>query len=255
MAETMKFRFFDANCSVGRTGHPLLHDIPDAAGLLAEMDTAGVEDALAYHTVARDADPRLGNALLMKEIEGRRRLQPVWVVLPHHTAEMPAPDVLLSEMKASGVRAVRLYPTRAHHGFTLAAWCAGELLSALSAARVPLILDAEAVSWEDVHMLLGAYPGLPLIMANCSYRHNRFLYPLFSEHPNLHVEISRFMGGGALEDIVARFGPGPLLFGTNMPQCTGTAAVALVTYAEISAEDRAAIAGENLRRIIAEIWP
>lgn len=249
-----KLAFFDANCTVGRTGTPHLFDIPDVAGLKQEMATAGVEEALVYHTVARDADPPLGNSLLMKEIAGEKRLYPVWVVLPHHTAEMPRPEKLMAEMKERGVRAVRMYPTRAMHSFSLADWCAGALLSALDRARIPSILDAEMTGWDDVRGLLDAHRSLPLIMANCSYRHNRFLYPLFEKYPNLRVEISRFMGGGAVEDVVERFGSDKLLFGTNMPQYTGTAAVALITYAAIDRKDKEAIAGGNLRRILKETW-
>jgi hypothetical protein len=249
-----KLMFFDANCSVGRVGYPHLFDIPDAAGLKREMATAGVEEALVYHTIARNADPRLGNSRLMDEIAGHPELHPVWVVLPHHTAEMPHPSRLLPEMKARGVRAVRMFPTKIHHSFSMADWCAGELLSALESARVPLILDAEIVPWEDVHGLLKTYPRLPLIVANCNYRQNRFLYPLFEKSQNLYVETSWFMGGGAVEDVVGRFGPRPLLFGTNMPGYTGTAAVALIAYADIDRKDKEAIAGGNLRRILEEAW-
>lgn len=252
---TTKLRFFDCNCTAGRTGYPLLFDISDAAGLQREMATAGIEEALVYHAVARDAHPPLGNSLLMEEIKGCRELHPVWVLLPHHTGEMPPPDQLLGEMKAHGVQAVRMYPGRDHHSFSLAEWCAGELLSALDTARIPLILDTEIVGWEEVFSLLKSYPRLPLIMANCSYRHNRFLYPLFEKFQNLYVETSRFMGGGAIEDVVRHFGARPLLFGTNMPYYTGTAAVALVTYADLAAQDQEAIAGGNLRRLIGEMWP
>ena len=250
-----KLKFFDANCSVGRTGYPHLFDIPDAAGLKQEMATAGVEEALVYHTIARCADPRLGNSLLMDEINGHPELHPVWAVLPHHTAEMPPPAKLLPEMKAGGVRAVRMFPTKALQSFSMADWCAGELLSALETERVPLILDAEIIPWEEVRGLLKTYPRLPLIMANCNYRQNRFLYPLFEKFPNLHVELSWFMGGGAVEDVVERFGSRPLLFGSNMPRYTGTAAVGLLCYADIDRKDKEAIAGGNLRRILEGVWP
>jgi len=219
------------------------------------MATAGIDKALVYHTAARDAHPPLGNSLLMAEIKGRAGLYPVWVVLPHHTEEMPLPGRLLAEMRAKGICAVRMYPGRAHHSFSLADWCAGELLSELDAARLPLFLDVESVSWEEVHSLLKTYSRLPLIMANCSYRHNRFLYPLFEKFQNLYVEMSRFLGGGAIEDVVGRFGARVLLFGTNLPQYTGTAAVSLLTYAEIETKDKEAIAGDNLRRLLRERWP
>jgi hypothetical protein len=250
-----KLRFFDCNCSVGRTGYPHLLDIPDVAGLLREMETAGIGEALVYHTVARDGDPSLGNALLQREIEGRPGLYPVWVLLPHHTGEMSPPDKLNAEMKSKGVKAARLYPSRDHHGFSLADWCAGELLGRLEESRLPLILDIEIVTWEEVFTVLRTHPRLPVIISNCSYRHNRFLYPLWEKFETLYVEISRFMGAGAVEDVVGRFGARRLLFGTNMPQYTGTAAVALLAYADISAEDKKAIAGDNLRRILKETRP
>jgi hypothetical protein len=237
---------------VGRVGYPHLFDIPDAAGLTKEMATAGVEEALVYHTIARDADPALGNSRLMEEIKGHPELHPVWVVLPHHTAEMPPPAKLLPEIAARGVRAVRMFPTKTHHSYSLADWSAGELLSALEEARVPVFIDAEIIPWEEVRVLLKTYPHLPLVMANCNYRQNRFLYPLFEKFPNLYVETSWFMGAGAVEDVVERFGSRPLLFGTNMPRYTGTAGVALIAYADIGRKDKEAIAGGNIRKILEE---
>ncbi len=248
-----KIAFFDCNASVGRAGYPHLLDIQDAAGLEREMEIAGIEEALVYHLAARDGHPPLGNALLEKEIAGHSNLYPVWILLPHHTGEMPGPDDLLGEMRRKSVKAVRLYPGRAHHGFTLAEWCVGPLLDALDAARVPLFLDIEIVSWEEVFRILDKCPRLPVVVSNCSYRHNRFLYPLWERFDNLYVETCRFLGAGVIEDVVRRFGPGRLLFGTNMPQYTGTAMVARITYADISREDKEAIASGNLNRLIEEL--
>ncbi len=249
-----KMRFFDCNCSIGRIGYPHLLDIPDVSGLRREMKTAGIEEALVYHVLARDGHPPLGNTLLLEEIKGQAGLYPVWVLLPHHTGEMPPPERLLEEMKSKGVRAARVYPGRLHHSFTLAEWSSGELLTALETARLPLILDIEIVTWEEVHSLLQKYPQLPIVLANFTYRHNRFLYPLWERFDSLYIEISRFMGGGAIEDAVRRFGSRRILFGTNMPHYTGTAAVARLTYADISWDDKKAIAADNLDRILKEVW-
>ncbi|MGQ9673804.1 MAG: amidohydrolase family protein [Candidatus Aminicenantales bacterium] len=249
-----KLYFFDCNCSIGRTGYPHLLDFPDPNGLRREMETAGVEEALVYHLLARDAHPPLGNKLLLDEIKDHPNLHPVWVLLPHHTGEMSPPKELLAEMKEKGVQAARLYPGRMNHSFTLADWCAGSLLGALAEARLPLLLDIEIVSWEEVFSLLQEYPQLPIILSNCSYRHNRFLYPLWERFDHLYIEMSRFMGGGGVEDVVRRFGSGRILFGTNMPHYTGTAAVARLTYADIPWRDKQSIAAENLQRILAEVW-
>jgi predicted TIM-barrel fold metal-dependent hydrolase len=249
-----KLTYYDCNCSIGRVGYPLLLDIPDVAGLKKEMAVAGVERAMVSHSLARFGDPVLGNSRLMAEIAGDPDLDPVWFLLPHHTEEMLLSWRLLEELKAGRVRAVRMDPGRAQHGFSLAAWCAGELLEALEDARLPLILDAELVTWDEVQDLLHRHARLPVIMANCSYRHNRFLYPLFEGSTNFYVEISRFLGAGTIEDVVRRYGPRPLLFGTNMPLYTGTAAVGRLAYAEIDRADKEAIAGGNLSRLILETW-
>jgi len=245
-----KLKYFDCNCSVGRTRRPYIYDISDAAGLLREMDTAGVEEALVYHSVARESDPALGNSLLEGEITGHDRLHPVWVVLPHHTGEFPEPRRLLKDMEAHGVRAVKLFPTKDCHGFSLERWCSGELLDALTEARVPVMLDIEVVWWEAIERLLREYTGLPVIVVDSNYRHGRFAYPLFERFETLYVELSRHFGAGVLEDVVRRFGPRPLLFGSNMPRYTGTAAVSFLAYADIPHKDKQAISGDNLRDLL-----
>jgi len=249
-----KLLYYDCFCSIGRVGYPILLDIADVAGLKREMAVAGIQRALVSHALARAGDPVLGNSRLMAEIVGEADLKPVWYLLPHHTGEMPSPGRLVEEMKAGGVRAARMDPGRTHHSFSIAEWCVGGILEALEGARLPLILDADIVTWQEVRDILDRHVGLPLIMANCSYRHNRFLYPLFERYPNLFVEISRFLGAGAIEDVVRRFGARPLLFGTNMPHYTGTAAVGRLAYAEIGRPDKEAIAGGNLAAILGETW-
>jgi len=248
-----KLNYFDCNCSIGRVAYPYLHDIADVEGLLTEMKTAGIDEALVYHIVARDGHPPVGNSMLMEIIKSYRMLHPVWILLPHHTGEMPHPDKLLPEMKKNDVKAVRIYPKANYHSFSISEWCSGELLSALEQERIPLILDMETVSWEDVNTILENHRQLPVIAATCTYRNNRYIYPLLEKYTNLYIELSRFMGAGAIEDIVKRFGSHRLLFGTNMPQYTGTAAVSLLTYSDIEQEAKQAIAGGNLSHLIGGI--
>ena len=216
------------------------------------MDTAGIEEALVYHTLARDADTLLGNRMLHEEIDRIDRLHPVWVILPHHTGEMPPPQRLLRDMEAHGVKAVRMYPTKDYHGFSLEEYSAGMLLGALEEACVPLMLEIEIVWWESVAIILKNHPRLPVIVVDANYRHNRFTYPLFEMYENLYVETARYFGAGIFEDIVNRFGSRPILFGTNMPRYTGTAGISMLTYADIPRADKEAIAGGTLRKLLAE---
>jgi hypothetical protein len=84
--------------------------------------------------------------MLLNEIKDIKKLHPVWVVLPHHTGEMPPPEKLLSDMKRNDVKAVRVYPKLNYHSFSISEWCSGDLLSALEEKRIPLILDLD-IPW------------------------------------------------------------------------------------------------------------
>lgn len=254
MLEVKKLKYFDCNCSIGRVNYPRLYDIPDVEGLLKEMQTAGVEEALVYHILARDGFPPYGNSVLMEEIKNIPELHPAWVVLPHHTGEMPHPDKLLEEMKKSNVKAVRVYPKANHHSFSISEWCSGELLAALEDQRIPLMLDMEMIGWEEVNTILGNHKHLPVIAANCNYRNNRYIYPLLENHKNLYIDLSWFMGTGSIEDVVKRFGSRNLLFGTNMPQYSGAAAVSILTYSDIDQKAKQAIAGGNMSNLLNEVW-
>ena len=249
-----KLHFLDSNCSIGRVNYPYLHDIPDVEGLLKEMKTAGIEEALVYHISARDSFPPLGNSMLMEEIKNRKEFHPVWVVMPHHTGEMPHPEMLLSQMKDNTVKAVRMYPKPNHHSFSISEWCSGELLRELEKNKIILILDMDISSWEDVYSVMINHPQLAVIASNCSYRNNRYIYPLFDKFSGLYVELSRFMGAGAIEDVVQKYGSNRLIFGTNMPQFSGTAAISLLTYSDISTEDKNAIANGNLSKLLKQVW-
>jgi len=249
-----KLKFFDCNCSIGRVIYPHLKDIPDVKGLQKEMQTAGIEEALVYHIVARDGYPPDGNSMLMEQTKGFKELHPAWVVLPHHTGEMPPPEELLRQMKENNVKAVRVYPKLNYHSFSISEWCAGDLLGALEEERIPLILDMETVIWDEVHTVLNNHKQLPVITATCNYRNNRYIYPLLEKFDNLFIELSRFFSAGVIEDIVKRFGSRPLLFGSNMPQFTGTAAVSMLTYSNINEKDKQLIAGTNLHNLLKEVW-
>jgi hypothetical protein len=249
-----KLHYFDANCMVGRPAYPHYLDLPDSTSLLGEMDRAGVDEALVYHVMARDADPPLGNRLLMDEIHDEPRLHPCWILLPQHTEEMPPPDILLKEMEKNDVRAARLYPTKDFHSFSMADWSVGSLLSALEDAKVPVIMDIEIVWWETIHTVMERHPKLRVIANSVSYRHNRFSYPLFEKYEHLYVEMSRYMGAGTIEQVCRKYGASHILFGSNMPQYTASAAIPLVTYAEISGHEKAAIAGDTLKQLLAEAY-
>jgi len=242
--------FFDCNCMIGRFGQPQPGQFHSVDGLERELGRCGIARALVFHALGKELDPATGNAALMREIAGRDRLAPCWVVMPHHTGEMPPPDELCQQMAEHGVRAVRMFPQM--HSFTLAEWCAGELLAALEQRRVPVFLDHDQTNWEEVNAACAAHPGLPIVLLRPNYRVHRFLYPLLARHANLHVEIGIFVAHDAIADCAQRHGAERMLFGSALPHYTPGGPMANIMYSHISDADKALIAGGNLRRLLGE---
>ncbi len=219
------------------------------AELVAEMAYFGISRALVYHAMARDHSPSLGNELLLREIAGHEALAPCWVLLPHHTGEMPPPHELLAAMRAAGVKAARIFPSS--HAWSLAAWSAGPLLEALEAERIPLFVHADQIGWDAVQRVAAGHPALPLVLNGVRYDELRNIYPLLATLPNLYLDICWLVAHYGLEELVARFGAERFLFGTRMPMFGAGPALTHLLYADLTDAAKALIAGENLTRLLA----
>jgi len=240
--------FFDCNCMVGRWGQPLPGQFHSARDLERELQRCGIARALTFHALAKELDPATGNAALARDLSGCERLAPCWVVMPHHTGEMPPPEQLCDRMMEQGIKAVRLFPQA--HGYSLAEWCSGELLAALERRRIPVFLDHDQTSWSEVDAVCSAHPGLPLVLLRVNYRAHRSLYPLFERNANLYVEIGLFVTHNGIEDCARRYGAERLLFGSALPHFTPGGPIARIAYAQVADADKALIAGGNLRRLL-----
>ncbi len=243
----LTIQFFDCNAQIGRYGvrHPEAFTTADE--LMKEMEYIGIAEALVYHSMAKEYAPSAGNEMLFREIEGKP-LHPCWVVMPHHTNEMPPPDELLKQMKEKGVRALRAFPNL--HQFRLSEWCAGELLEMIEANNIPLFLDMDQTSWEDVARMLEEHPRMNLILLRTSYRIDRYIYPLFDKYEGLRIELATYQVNFGIEEICKRFGAHRLLFGTGLPFTEAGPSIAQIAYANISDDEKAMIAGGNLRKLM-----
>jgi predicted TIM-barrel fold metal-dependent hydrolase len=211
------------------------------------MEYIGISEALTFHTMAKEYAPSVGNEMLLQEIQGKP-LHPCWVVMPHHTGEMPAPDELLAQMKAKGVRALKVFP--AHQQFTLADWCAGDLLSMIEANGIPLFVDMDQTNWAQVAEIMGNHPKLNLILLKTSYRSDRMMYPLFEKYEGLRIEAATYQVTMGIEEVCRRFGARRLLFGTGLPVTEAGPSISQIAYAQITDEEKQMIAGANLRKLL-----
>ena len=245
----------DINVMLGPTSDAAEPQFRNADDLLRELDRLQIAEALVYSSHARYGHPREGNWRLFEQLGGHRdRLHPCWLLLPPGTPELPAPDEIVRQMREHGVHAARLLPGQ--HLFPVSRRILGPLLAALAEAAIPLILDLERRHWSDmspwdeIFDLCEAYPRLPVILLREGGDAPRVMYHLWDEFPNLYLETSYIQSANCLEEICERFGSGRILFGSGMPAYDAGGPIATVAGSRLTGGQRAAIAGNNARRLL-----
>lgn len=255
--ETNRWRFFDADCTLGPYGLSLYPPGVDgsAASLVAKMDELGIADACVASAHALEYSMVDGNERLLEAIRPHPRLHPVWTVGAHHSGEFPHPSELKGQLLARHVRMVKLV-LHAGEGYLpcLDAILYDELFSMLDVLRLPLQLDYHSFSQQDgrdLREVLDAWPSLPVIVTIPKQNtEERMLFHLWERCANLHVTLSGYQGLGSIEAVVRRFGPRRLLFSSHFPYFTPLQSMLQVIYSDISDEAKQAIAGETLRSLL-----
>lgn len=245
--------FFDCNCSFGMRAIVNPGSFYKLEDLTDNMEHCGIKRALVYHSMAREYNPMVGNDMLMKEIEGHPSLYPVWVVMPHYTDEFYTPNELIYNMKSQRVRAVKMFPSPADQNYSISDWNCGELFGILSDYNIPLFIGANQISFDEIYSICTAHPNLKLILTDITYRMDRNLYSLLKRLPNLYIETMGCKAHDGIEMMCKKFGAERLIFGSGMPIYPGIAATAMISYANISDDEKKLIAGANLQNILKEV--
>lgn len=244
-------KFFDCNCSFGRRAVVNPGSFHDIGTLVEKMEYYGIDNALVYHSLAREYDPLEGNRLLLDEIKPYANLEPVWTVMPHYTFEFPEPVELMKDMKAGKIKVVTMFPSASDQFFSMADWNCGELLDMLEKHRIPLRMGMEQFSsFNEMHDLCERHSDLPVILVNVNYRINRNLYSILKKFRNLYIETGGYKVHRGIEEICSLFGAQRLVFGSGMPVTSGAAAVSMINYAGISRKEKEMIASLNLLSLL-----
>lgn len=247
--------YFDAFATIGkRAGKDPLEPWKTEA-LLEGMRRCDIHGALVYTHVAAETHPDVGNPITTRTCAEHERLYPCWVGLPHHTGEFPEPEELIRQMREADVRALKLYPRVFQ--FNVDDLTLGPLLSALQDAGILLIIDRGqeghpnvGISWTELRWMAETYPKLNILLHGVRWEATRELTPLARHCPNIHFEFSNYQGNRMLEYWCEKIGHERLLFGTESPNKSPGAARAYIDYSELTREQRDAIAGGNLARLL-----
>jgi hypothetical protein len=238
--EAANWNLFDVNVRVGPSGiHGEL--ALNTEGLIEEMDRFFIRHAVASHWTAEEYDVPAGNEALARDLHPC--LTPAWSVLPDVAS--------IDSLDARRPRVVRLTPGLQQHSFSMASWSAGQLFEYLQARSVVTLIARADIEWSELQRLLESFPRLPVVLLDIGYRADRYLFPLLEQYPMLHFDSATYLAHRQLEAFIEGHGASQVLFGSRLPLYTPAAALGVLASARIKDDDRLAIAGGNLRRLLA----
>ena len=252
--------FLDCNCSFGLPSKAGVSPATCATAddLAGQLDRAGISKAIAWHVAQHDVSPQTGNRMLSEAIKGRDQLLGCWTVLPPQT-EMPV-NRLMADMKAAGIVALRAFPVA--HRYLLNGTTMGPLLEEIARRHIPLLYSIRRLpphwsphqAWQDLHNLMAEFPELTLIVCDHgSWGCDRYFRPLLEEYERVFVDTSLYFVDGGVEDIVERYGPGRIIFGSGLPERYPGGMMMAIRHGGIPEAAKAAIAGGTLARLIEEV--
>lgn len=245
--------YVDCNVMVGLPPSGVRLACPDADALLCEMDWAGVDSALVYHAVMAHGSPLQGNQFVLDVAAASPRLHATWALLPPATGELPAGNAFFEALGRNGVHALWAFPSE--HRYALNRLTMGSLLDEVAERRIPVLMSCSE-GWAPVAQILADYPNLVMIaVGHGPWGEDRYFRPLLDRYAHLYLDISRYELLGGLADLVRRYGPNRLLYGSGYPRWSMGGPRLLLAQAEIDEAARALIAGGNLMRLLKEAEP
>ncbi|MBP1995757.1 amidohydrolase family protein [Paenibacillus eucommiae] len=244
----LPLQFFDCNASVGKIAYKHRLQPWKTEQILSVMDQCGIAGALVYHGMAKAHSPMYGNSVLADELAKSPRLYGCWGAMPDHLGDFISPEQLAANMRAEGIHAVKLFP-KAHY-YDPGQRTIGPLLAELERQRIPLLVDASEISFDQLADILTHHPALTLLLQGASWSQERRLFPIMDAYDTLCVEFSALQSNAIIEMMYERYGAERLLFGSGMPFKSPGAARSLIDYAQIPNEAKQLIAGGNLCRLL-----
>lgn len=240
LQEVAAWNLFDANARVGPSGiHGELALEADA--LIREMEHFSIREAVVSHWAGEEYDATEGNIALERDL--RSKLTPAWAVLPVQES--------IDRLAARKPVAVRLTPGVDQHNYSLARWCSGPLFEYLEAHSVITLIGRTEIDWDLLVELMENFPRLVVVLLDTGYRADRYLFPLLERFSNLYFDSATYLAHRQLESFVEQYGADRILYGSRLPLYTPAASLGVLASARMSDESRLAIAGGNLRRLLA----
>ena len=145
----------------------------------------------------------------------------------------------------AGVRLWRLFPE--YQGWTLDQAAFRRVLSMLDDVGAVLLIGGQPSAVARAT----AGTDLPIIL-DCHFYQMGDLLAVLEEGSNLYVSTRLLHGPGAMELLVRTMGAERLIFGTGAPLSSPGSVLKRIAVADLTDQQRSAILGDNLRRLLRE---
>lgn len=239
--------YFDVNASFGNPagGVP---EFPTIASRLAHMDRLGISRAVVWNVEAGQSHSLAANQRLLDEIArtpgARERLVPALVVSGLIAYEHDGIQQLAAQMQEGHTRALRFVNV---FGLLTLLQCE-PVIRAVQQLKPFLLVGGNEASAADLLEFTALFPEVPLIMTNLSWVKGIGTFDLMRRRPNVLMENSIWHSWEGVSLAVKHFGAERVLFGTGGRSHNG-AAMAALSRAEITTDQRELIAHGNLERL------
>jgi len=243
--------FFDCNVCYGYdVRNNVMYPVNTINELSCHMEQAGVGKAMVSRVEQYIAGTPSTNQILAEDTANHQNMYGIWGLLPSHTHEIPEGEFMLSIMKEKRIFGWRLIPNIGRYlikDFVLRDW-----FKLAIERKIPIFINtAHGTSFEATVEILKAFPELTVILTYPQiWPNDRYLRPFVAEYPNVYLDLSYCITDGGIESFVNEYGAGRLLYGSGFPYCYFGANMLMIKHADISEDDKAAIAGGNMTGII-----
>ncbi|PCJ60963.1 MAG: hypothetical protein COA79_07855 [Planctomycetota bacterium] len=239
---------FDAFVRFGPRAAKHLHHAWKLEDVLGEMEHCSISGALVTNTQCTQYDAMYSNLKLSDELEKYDHLFALWNIVPPHNLEIPPLDEFLKIANQKDVRAFTIAPKT--NNWDVKSETQIDFFKGLEKHGAPIFIEKGDIEWQDLEYVLNTFSKLNIVLTGAKWTEQRVLTPLLFNFKNIHITFDKYQVHYGLEWLTENKLTSQLLFGTNAPEMSMGAHRCFLDYADISKEDKEAIAWGNLSRLL-----
>lgn len=249
-------KFFDVNLSYGyitdveqRPPSPC-REFDD---LVAALRRAGLAGGLVRTEAADESGAVLGNELLRDALStapADLQMYGLYTLLPSYTREIPPPSDLPLIMEKGRFGALRLAPAK--HHYLPKAGVLADYFEMAEQFKIPVVFDTSTgINVGEAYDIMERFPNMTAILSHHNiWPTERLERPFLARFPNLRMDLSAMIIDQGIEGLTAEYGARRFLFGSRFPRMYIGGAMLQLRRADISEEDKSAIAGGNIAEML-----